>query len=370
MKSTLKRKRILLVNLIAERTSQEVARRDATEMYELVQSLGDSDVIDMVFQVGSPDNPTYIGTGKSGEVTRLVQELSIDCVVLNAIVKPNQLYNLTKILYEANTHIEVWDRVDLILQIFARHAFTQEARLQIELAGMRHMGPRIYGMGHVLSRQGGTVGTRGIGETNTELMKRHWRREVKRVKDELSKLVKNRERQVMNRKDKGVITVSIVGYTNAGKTTLFNALTRKDKLEKNVLFATLDSVVGRLYLPGIHKEVLVSDTIGFIRDLPPDLIDAFTSTLMESIHADILLHVIDTQDPSMQEQIQTVEEILTTLKIETKKRIYVFNKSDLAKEVDRQNLLDIFGASTVFLSAKTGEGIEDLKKTIEQQLSD
>ena len=159
------------------------------------------------------------------------------------------------------------------------------------------MGPRIFGMGMILSRQGGGIGTRGIGETNTELMKRHWKQAIKKVYDTLEKSVASRERQMDHRKNLGLQTISIVGYTNAGKTSLFNILTHKKHVVENALFATLDSTVGEIYMQSLQKKVLISDTIGFIANLPPSLIEAFKSTLMESVHADIILHVIDASDP-------------------------------------------------------------------------
>jgi GTP-binding protein HflX len=231
------------------------------------------------------------------------------------------------------------------------------------------MGPRIYGMGMELSQQTGGIGTRGIGETNTELMKRHWREQMKRVRDKLGKLANDRKRQLERRKRIGLATVSIIGYTNAGKTSLFNYITKKNKAVDNALFVTLDSAVGKVFLPKTRKEILVSDTIGFIKNLPTELIDAFKSTLLESTNADILLHVIDVTDEDMYSKIAAVEDILFKLDIQNKKRIYIFNKTDAMNGVDKKDLREQYQTFPVqFISVKNGEGINTLLEMIEDEL--
>ncbi|MBI2074788.1 MAG: GTPase HflX [Candidatus Levybacteria bacterium] len=269
------------------------------------------------------------------------------------------------LLQRQTRRLDVWDRVDLILHIFDKHAITTEAKLQIELARMRYMGPRIYGMGFVLSRQGGGIGTSGIGETNTELMKRHWRNEIKKLTDQLEKLSKAKEMHIEQRKRAGLKTISIVGYTNAGKSSLFNLLTGKHTLVEDVLFATLDSTVGKMYIPKLQKEVLVTDTIGFIRNLPPRLINAFKSTLTESIHADILLHVIDISDPEVDEKIHVVKNILLELGRDNEDVIYVFNKIDAVSVLPEKELCKKYELnSPLFISVKTRIGIPKLQEII------
>jgi GTPase len=361
--------KFILVSLIPPGTPDDEAQKNLEELKSLVTTYGGASVIKIIQKKDHPDNATFIGKGKAEEIKEELISTKADIVVLNQIVKPSQIYNLQKILSQPNKEAIVWDRVDLILNIFGKHANTAEAKLQIELAKMRQMGPRIYGMGMVLSRQTGGIGTRGIGETNTELMKRHWRVAIKQVRDKLDKLVKDRERQLERRKEIGLTTVSIVGYTNAVKTTLFNSITKKQKLAENALFATLDSTVGRLYLSDINKEILVSDTIGFIQDLPPQLIDAFKSTLLESIHSDVILHIIDVADPDMKEKIETVEKILSDLNVGDKKKIYVFNKIDNAPEIDREKLEQEYAEFTpVFISAEKKIALDTLTNAVAEAL--
>jgi len=353
--------RILFVYLARPKISRSEMEKDVTELWQLVATLGNATVTDIITQHGSITAATYIGTGKVEEVLAYLESHPIDTVILNGTLTPSQKFKLMKQFWSVNPTIQVWDRVDLILAIFSHHAKTTEANLQIELARMRHMGPRIYGMGMELSRQGGGIGTRGIGETNTELMERHWKREIKKVRDTLDKLTANRKRQMEHRKSMGLQTISIVGYTNAGKTSLFNMLTHKKHLVENALFATLDSTVGEVYMPSLGKQVVVSDTIGFISNLPPDLIEAFTSTLMESVHADVVLHVIDASDPDIAEKILVVSRILDDLHIPEEKEVLVFNKSDVITQTDRDRIeSNIHDIPFVFVSANTGEGIDTL----------
>ncbi len=364
---------IVLVDIIDPRQHKDEEVRNLEELKSLVATYRGVDVVDVIQHRSRPDKATFIGSGKALELAKIVAEEKIDIVVINAIVNPRILFNLTKILWDNNPDIQVWDRVDLILNIFELHAHTTEAKLQIEIARMRHMGPRIYGLGgSFFSRQGGGIGGRGIGETNIELMKRHWRNEIKRKHDELEKISRQHMTQIKRRKDRNLTSISIVGYTNAGKTSLFNKLAKKKKIVENALFVTLDSVSGKLYLPSARQEVTVSDTIGFIRDLPSSLIDSFKSTLMESIHADILLHVIDICDPKMNEKIEVVEKILFEIGIKTKKIIYVFNKVDAYEGNGEKILADIKNKyayfSPQFISVTTDFGIDKLIAAIEKNV--
>lgn len=363
-------KRFIIASIVTQRLTKEEAFKDLKETKELVDAYG-GEVVDFVLQQREVHSKGYyLGTGKVKEIAELIKEQDIDIVVLNGIVKPGQIFDIKKVLRGNNKEIQVWDRVGLILEIFSQHAETTEAKLQIDLAAMEHMGPRIYGMGFVLSRQSGGIGTRGIGETNSELMRRHWRDQKKQTEDKLKKLDEERMRQLQRRNKMGMPTVSIIGYTNAGKTSLYNALTGKEKLVKNALFATLDSSVGKVILPTNKKEILLSDTIGFIRNLPATLIEAFKSTLMESLHADLLLHVIDVTDSDMLRKIETVEKVLFALKVETKPRFYIFNKIDGHTDQNIQEITELYEEySPHFVSVKNGKGLDTLLLSIESFLA-
>ncbi|HUQ85888.1 MAG TPA: GTPase HflX [Candidatus Limnocylindrales bacterium] len=361
--------RILPVHLINPRLESEKAINIGEELESLIATVGAIIPTRIIQKLDKPNNATYVGRGKIDEIAEVIQSENIDVVVLNAMVKPRQVHALKTQLQKIKSEIEVWDRVDLILHIFDKRAMTQEAKLQIELARMSYMGPRIYGMGYVLSRQGGGIGSLGAGETNTELMKRHWRDARKKITDQLEKIGNARGQQFDRRKRIGFKTVSIVGYTNAGKSSLFNLLTGKKHISKDELFATLDSSVGKIYIQDLHSEVLVTDTIGFIRDLPPLLVSAFKSTLMESIHADVLLHVIDVSDPEVNLKIKVVDDILKELGRNTGNVIYIFNKIDLKENINKQELYENYqDFSPIFISVENEEGIEEIKTRIYKSL--
>lgn len=368
-KQMTKNRQFLLISIKPHNRTDEEIYLELKELKELVDAY-DGKVVDFVVQNREVhDKGLYLGRGKIREVQDFIKNTKIDVIVLNAIIKPSQLFDMKNFWIKSNPDIEVWDRVDLILQIFARHARTSEAKLQIELASMRHMGPRIYGMGEVLSRQGGSIGTRGIGETNTERMKRHWREQMNEVNEKLNTLTLQKYKQHERRRKNGILTVSIIGYTNAGKTSLFNLLTGKKKIARDSLFVTLDSAVGKVYSEKLRSNLLVSDTIGFITNLPAKLIDAFKSTLMESINADMLVQVIDVSDANYEQKIETVNEILEELGIANKKRIFVFNKIDKADVIDREDIVEKYKIySPVFISVKEKRGINDLLAMVENKI--
>lgn len=338
--------RAILVDIIDPKTSKIDAKRRLLELESLVNTFGGIVSISIIQKRGVPDYRTYMGKGKANEILALAEENEVDLVVLNNILKPSQIYNLQE--HFKDLELKVWDRVDLILKIFDKHAKSTEAKLQIELASIKHMGPRIFGMGIELSRQAGAMGIRaGQGESNTELMKRHLKSHELNIIKKLQHYEVINEGHIKRRKRQNFKTAALVGYTNAGKSSLLNALTNKGAYVADQLFATLSTRVGKLYIhdatvlengaynPG--KEILISDTIGFIRDLPPDLIKAFKSTLAETVEADILLHVIDITDPDIHKKIKIVEEILADLGLKDKPKMYILNKIDL---IDKSN----FGA--------------------------
>lgn len=351
-------------------TLDNQARR-IQELIDLTHTYGRGDIIKIIQQKIHPHPATYIGPGKADEIARqVIPEFEISTVITNAILKPKQLFNLTQKFWEKHPSIEVWDRVDLILHIFKNHAVSSESKLQIEIAAMRHMGPRVYNLSSMLGRQrGGRGSVGGAGETNTGEMQSHWKRVISAASIKLEHLEEHRMRHLDRRKELGLKTVSIVGYTNAGKSTLFNALTRKHKLVKDALFATLDSASGKLYFPELKDFVLISDTIGFIRNLPPELIDAFKSTLLETIHADLLVHVVDASDLEMSSKMETVRRTLDELGVAKTPIITVFNKIDMPTSLNvhsLKRLKDEYGG--LFISAKSGEGLEAVKDAIQKTL--
>ena len=358
-------KRFLLAGVFSKFKSYEEILSEFEELDLLVKTYGGITCALISQKAFKPSFTGYLGRGKTDQTIEKIAEEKIDVVILNDTLRPNQIYFLEKIFRKSYPHIVVWDKNDLILHIFDLHAQTSEANLQIKIAALKHMGPRIFGMGYELSRQVGGIGTRGIGETNTEIMKRHWRQEIFSLKKKINELEKTRLQQIDRRKKLGVMTVSIIGYTNSGKTSLFNVLTKKNKFSADKLFATLDSASGKIYFPDLKKEVLLTDTIGFIRNLPPNLIDSFKSTLLESVNADLILQVIDVSDKEMFLKIKVVEQILENLKLNLIPQIYVFNKTDAAPEADKAKLKKQFiNYNPQFISALNSTGIHILKEEI------
>ncbi len=357
----------ILIDLIHPRMNATQSRDRLVELEELVRTYGGIVIVKKYQRRFAPHPKTYIGPGKVEELAEEGPKLGAELVIINDRLKPSQMFNVSEMLRQSKMH--AWDRIDLILKIFGKNARTTEAKLQIELASVRHMGPRIYGMGMELSRQGGGIGTLGVGETNTERMKRHLKEQERKLKDRIAHYQTVRDGHRANRKRQGLKTIAIVGYTNAGKTTLLNKLTGRSEYAANELFATLDTRVGSLYLPETNASVLVSDTIGFIRDLPPDLIDAFSSTLSEAVQADLLLHVIDVSDRNAPQHLRVVEDILRKLGVFRTPRIMVYNKFDRITDTARSPLRRLkTDLPTVHISAATGEGFQQLIGRISDSL--
>jgi len=337
-KDTNHKLKAILVDVVTPDTTPYEAQSRMEELENLTNTFGGVVVVKTLQKRGVPDYDTYIGKGKLDEVIEIGKAKCAEVIIVNNILKPRQSYAIEERLEK--TGIKVWDRIDLILKIFDKHAKTTEAKLQIELASIEHMGPRIFGMGLDLMRQEGRVGVRsGQGESNIEIMKRHLRKRKQSILEKLEDYERIRKLHREHRKRQNFKTAAIVGYTNAGKSSLLNAMTNKGAYVADQLFATLSTKVGKLYIQPktLHEEkytrgqeVLISDTIGFIQDLPPSLIQAFKSTLAETVESDIILHVIDLTDPDMHKKIEVVEDILSQLGVGNIPKIYVFNKIDLA----------------------------------------
>jgi GTP-binding protein HflX len=305
----------------------------------------------------APEPRTFIGSGKVREVSELIRANQCDLAVFDNELSPSQMRALSEEL-----GVLVLDRSGLILDIFAGRAKSAEGRLQVELAQYKYLLPRLVGMWSHLARQtasggGSPIGTRGPGETQLETDRRHIRRKISKLEQELSDVSRVRSTQRRLRQKNGVQTVALVGYTNAGKSTLLNALTNSAIQTGDRLFDTLDTTTRR-FRPDDTTEVLLSDTVGFIRKLPHHLIEAFKATLEELGYADMLLHVIDASNPDWMEQAAVVDRLIEELGARNTPRLEVFNKCDLAPGLPPR------GEDTVFVSAKTGEGLDHLKKAI------
>ena len=333
------------------------------EVVRLVESAGVRRHRVITGRRGRPDPKFYAGSGKIGEVVRAAEALNAAFVIFNHALSPAQERNVEKELQR-----RVMDRTELILEIFAQRAQTNEGKLQVELARLEHLSTRLVrGWSHLERQRGGLGKTGGPGEKQIELDRRYIAQRVKTLKAKMSEMQRRRTVQRRSRARGEVLSVSIVGYTNAGKSTLFNALTHAKAYEADQLFATLDTTTRRIWLQGAGN-VVISDTVGFIRDLPHGLVAAFRATLEETVHADLLLHVVDAASPVREEQAAQVDKVLAEIPAGDAPRLLVWNKIDAAgsgNELSPGVERDQYGRiSRVFVSARTGAGLDALRAAL------
>ena len=343
--------------LVAVATGDEDAAWDSLdELADLLDTAGGTVSCQVVQNLDHPDRATYIGKGKALELREMVSLQEADGIICDDELSASQMRKLSEL-----TDTKVIDRTTLILDIFASHAKTREGRLQVEIAQQKYRYARLRGMGEALSRLGAGIGTRGPGETKLETDRRVIQKRISKLSDEIEAMKRARDTARKKRSDSPLPAAAIVGYTNAGKSTLLNRLTGSDMLSEDKLFATLDPTTRAALLPDGQK-VLFTDTVGFINKLPHNLVDAFRSTLEEAGYADIILHVIDASDPQAEMHRKVVYDTLRDLDISGRPVITVWNKADLISkdEVFR----DFDSDASVRISARTGEGIEDLCETV------
>ena len=348
----------ILVGVSTRDTSPEEAERGLDELERLLDTAGGRVFARVIQARPTIDPATVIGSGKVEEISALCEENKIELVIFDMELSPAQIRNLED---NIEGDVRVIDRSMLILDIFALHATTMEGKVQVELAQLKYTAPRLSGHGTEMSRLGGGIGTRGPGESQLESDRRHMQRRIRALEDQLEEMDKNRRTMRATRQRSGIPTVALVGYTNAGKSTLLNRLTDAGILAENKLFATLDPTTRQYTLPSGDK-ILLTDTVGFIRKLPHHLIRAFRSTLDEAVLSDILLILIDASDPECREQLECTETLLEELGAADKPKLYVFNQCD---KPEAQAAFALPGKSAgqdeaVFISAKTGQGLDDL----------
>ena len=348
------REKVILVGV--QQMSGDDTEESVYELGELADTAG-AQVAGTVIQRRESIHPgTYIGKGKIEEVRQLLWETDATGIICDDELSPAQLNNL-----QSELDCKVMDRTLLILDIFARHATSREGKIQVELAQLRYRAARLAGLGNSLSRLGGGIGTRGPGEKKLEMDRRLIRTRISHLKRELDEVIRHRDLIRAQRKKTEQKIVALVGYTSVGKSAIFRTLTGADVLEDAKLFATLDTTTRGIKLSG-SQEILLTDTVGFIRKLPHHLVEAFKSTLEEVCCADILIHVVDSSSPQMETQMHVVYETLRELGADKKPVITVFNKQDLLEET--RNFRDFVAEQSICGSAHTGAGMEELKNAI------
>ena len=358
---------ILAVVMTPDKNENEVAV-SLHELERLLETAGGELFAEVVQSRQNPDNATYLGKGKIEEIGQLCKANDLHLVICDDELSPAQIKNMEDALADAiddkEFEIRVIDRSMLILDIFALHAVSGEGKLQVELAQLRYSVPRLYGKGKAMSRLGGGIGTRGPGESQLEKDRRHIKRRILALEEQLAELVKSRQVRRARRESAGVFRASIVGYTNAGKSTLLNRLTDAGILAEDKLFATLDTTTRKFVLPS-GREMLLTDTVGFIRNLPHHLIEAFKSTLEEAKYTDALIIVIDASDPECLSQLEVTEKLLYDLGVTDKPVLYVLNKFDIAVTVPDELTARAHKDKVIPISALDGRGVSTLVEELE-----
>ncbi|MEG6586058.1 GTPase HflX [Dendrosporobacter sp. 1207_IL3150] len=354
-KNLIQIERAILVGL--DRPGNWEIKDSLAELEQLSETAGVEVVGQLWQKKDRPDSALFIGKGKVQEISQLIQEHNANVVIFDDELSPSQQRNLEQVL-----GIKIIDRTSLILDIFAQRARSHEGKLQVELAQLRYNMPRIGGQGLILSRLGGGIGTRGPGETKLEVDKRRIRSRISEIEQQIEKVKNHRQLHRENRISSNIPTIALVGYTNAGKSTLLNRLTAAGVLAEDKLFATLDPTTRKVTLPN-GREILLTDTVGFIQKLPHHLVTAFRATLEEVVQADLLLHVVDSSHSNYDLQMEAVSKVLKELHADIKPTVIVFNKSDKLEDTILSRLLAI--QNSVAISALKGKGLEKLLNFIE-----
>ena len=357
-----KTERVFLVGVELKKKGAVEVKESMEELAELAATAGATIVGEGTQKLDRPQVATFIGKGKAGEFAERAKQERVDTVIFDDELRPAQIRNLERIF-----DCKVLDRTTLILDIFAQRASTREGKMQIEMAQLQHILPRLTRMWAHLSRQKGGIGMRGDGESQLEVDRRRIQERISRLHRELEEVKRVRATQRQGRQRNNWPLVSIVGYTNAGKSTLLNVLTGAEVLSEGKLFATLDPTTRRLKLPG-NQNALLSDTVGFIRKLPHQLVESFKATLEEVVEADILLHVVDVSSSSAGEQIKAVNEVLSEIGADNKLTLMVFNKIDRLPERNGNLHWCHDHTHAVAISARTGEGLEELQSELSTML--
>ena len=355
------RERAALVGLVAGRARRLEAERSLDELAGLADAAGAEVVLRVLQERPKPDPSTFLGSGKIQTLALSCAETGVDLVVFDNELSPAQLRQIEELVGR-----KIVDRTQLILDIFARRARTREGKLQVELAQLKYLLPRLVGAGSALSRLGGGIGTRGPGETKLETDRRRIRTRIHAITDDIEQVRKRRSQLRERRHKASVPTVALVGYTNAGKTTLFNVLTKADADVSNALFVTLDPLVRQVRLPD-RRELLVSDTVGFIDRLPHALVAAFRATLEETAEADLVLHVIDAAAPDRERRMAAVAQVLEEVGAVDVPLVEVYNKCDVLTPDERRRLQEQ-DPSALCISALTRQGIDELIDTVASRL--